>query len=104
VLLVTLVAGNTAPIATAAAGSAGGAAGVLFGAVFFVMGVGIGIANSHAVTVRQVATEPGLRGRVNAAYRLISWGVLPLGAVAGGIVATYLGAWWAMVTGAVGAV
>jgi Na+/melibiose symporter-like transporter len=102
VLLATLVAGNTAPVATAAAGPAGGAAGVLLGAVFFVMGVGIGIANSHAVTVRQVATEPELRGRVNAAYRLISWGVLPLGALAGGAVATYLSAWWAMVTGAVG--
>jgi MFS family permease len=102
VLLATLLAGNTAPVATAAAGLVGVAAGLLLGAVFFVMGVGIGIANSHAVTVRQVATAPGLRGRVNAAYRLISWGVLPLGAVVGGIVATHAGAWWAMVTGAAG--
>jgi MFS family permease len=104
VLLTTLVTGNTAPVAAGAAGALGGrwSAGVLLGAVFFVMGVGIGIANSHATTVRQTATAPELRGRVNSAYRLISWGVLPLGAIAGGVVATQAGAWTAMVAGAIG--
>lgn len=100
VLLTTLITGNTAPVATAAA--TGSWAGVLLGAVFFVMGVGIGIANAHAVTVRQVATEPRLRGRVNAAYRLISWGVLPVGAGIGGVVASQAGAYAAMVAGAIG--
>ncbi len=103
VLLTTLVTGNTAPVAAGAAGAGGRwFAIVLLGTVFFVMGVGIGIANSHATTVRQAATAPGLRGRVNSAYRLISWGVLPLGAVAGGVVATQAGAWTAMVAGAIG--
>jgi Na+/melibiose symporter-like transporter len=100
VLLTTLITGNTAPVATAAA--EGAWAGPLLGAVFFVMGVGIGIANAHAVTVRQVATEPRLRGRVNAAYRLMSWGALPVGAAAGGVVATQVGAYTTMVTGAIG--
>ena len=66
------------------------------------MGVGIGIANVHAVTLRQTAVPECLRGRVNAAYRLISWGAIPLGAAVGGLVATQAGAQVAMITGALG--
>jgi predicted MFS family arabinose efflux permease len=102
VLLVTLAVGNTAPLATTLTGVAGARATWLLGAAFLVMGLGIGISNAHAVTIRQVAAAPGLRGRVNAAYRLISWGAVPLGALLGGFVATRAGAWAAMVTGAAG--
>jgi hypothetical protein len=41
------------------------------------MGVGIGVANVHAVTLRQTAVSESVRGRVNAAYWLISWGAIP---------------------------
>jgi MFS family permease len=99
VLLATLAVGNTAPLATALTGVAGT---WLLGAAFLVMGLGIGISNAHAVTIRQVAAAPGLRGRVNAAYRLISWGAVPLGALLGGLVATRAGSWAAMVAGAAG--
>ena len=59
-------------LAEVTAAAEGAWAGPLLGAVFFVMGVGIGIANAHAVTVRQVATEPRLRGRVaRDGYRLL---------------------------------
>ena len=100
VLLATLITGNTAPVLSAAAD--GRFAAVVLGVVFFVMGVGIGIANAHAVTVRQVAAEQHVRGRVNAAYRLLSWGALPLGAALGGVLATRAGAYPAMVIGAIG--
>lgn len=100
VLLTTLITGNTAPVTSAAA--SGRSAVVVLGAVFFVMGVGIGVANAHAVTVRQIAAEPHLRGRVNAAYRLLSWGALPVGAALGGVLATRAGAYPAMVVGAAG--
>jgi Transmembrane secretion effector len=43
-----------------------------------------------------------LRGRVNAAYRLVSWGVVPLGAAAGGLAAQQAGAHGAMLVGAAG--
>jgi len=42
-------------------------------------------------TVRQQITPPRLRGRMNAAYRTVSWGVVPLGALFGGWVARWLG-------------
>jgi Major Facilitator Superfamily len=102
VLLLTLIVGNAAPIGTAFAGGSAGQALVLLCSVFAIMGVGIGIANVHAVTLRQTAVPEDLRGRVNAAYRLISWGAIPLGAAAGGVVATQASAQVAMITGAVG--
>jgi Na+/melibiose symporter-like transporter len=102
VLLVTLAVGNTAPLLSAFTELAGPHAIWLLASAFLVMGMGIGISNAHAVTIRQVAAAPGLRGRVNAAYRLISWGTVPLGALLGGVVATRAGSWAAMVTGAAG--
>lgn len=103
VLLITLVLGNTAPIAVALTGSVSTAvAPFLLYAVFAVMGVGIGVANVHAVTLRQTAVAEHLRGRVNAAYRLISWGAIPLGAGAGGYLAGRLGAETTTIVGAVG--
>jgi MFS family permease len=102
VLLITLVLGNTVPLGAAFAGHVGDAALVLLCAVFVVMGVGIGVANVHAVSLRQTAVPERLRGRVNAAYRLISWGAIPLGAAIGGVVASQVGGQAAMIIGAAG--
>ncbi|MDG4827541.1 MFS transporter [Asanoa sp. WMMD1127] len=102
VLLVTLILGNGAPLGVLLAGHAGAGLLPLFCAVFVVMGVGIGIANVHAVSLRQAAVPAELRGRVNAAYRLISWGAVPVGAALGGVVATQAGPFAAMAVGAVG--
>ncbi len=102
VLLITLILGNTAPLGVALTGAAGDAALPLLCAIFVVMGVGIGVANVHAVSLRQIALAEHLRGRVNAAYRLISWGAIPLGAAAGGIVAAQAGGQAAMIAGAAG--
>ena len=102
VLTVTLALGNTVPLLAVLGGTAGSWAAALFGAVFLVVGLGIGVANSHAITVRQLATPDELLGRVNSAYRLISWGAIPVGASLGGVVAAALGAWSAVVVGGLG--
>ncbi|WP_162606364.1 MFS transporter [Jiangella asiatica] len=102
VLLIALVLGNTAPVLVVFTGTDPVASLVLLGAVFVVMGVGIGIANVHAVTVRQAALPERLRGRVNAAYRLISWGAIPLGAALGGGVAGLTDSRTTMVSGGTG--
>jgi len=102
VLLITMAVGNAAPLGTVVAGGAGdGALAVLAGA-FVLTGVGTGVANVHAVSLRQVALPERLRGQVNAAYRLVSWGVVPLGAAAGGLAAGHVGAYATMVVGAAG--
>ncbi len=102
VLLITLVLGNGAPLGLFASGLVGGHVVLLLCTVFVVMGVGIGIANTHAVSLRQSAVPEHLTGRTNAAYRLISWGAIPLGAAVGGVVATHLGGHAATLVGAVG--
>ncbi|MGH8775643.1 MAG: MFS transporter [Jiangellaceae bacterium] len=102
VLLITLILGNTAPVAVLLVdGSVGFALAVLM-SLFLVMGIGIGVANVHAVTLRQTTVAAELRGRVNAAYRLISWGAIPAGAALGGVLAASLGAQTAMTIGALG--
>jgi MFS family permease len=104
VLLVTLALGNGAPLGMLLAHRTGSQSGLLalLCSIFVVMGIGIGIANVHAVSLRQAATPEALRGQVNAAYRLVSWGAIPVGAAIGGVIATQTDPFTAMVTGAIG--
>lgn len=102
VLLVSLIVGNGAPLAVLLVPYVGAWALGLLCAVFLTMGVGIGLANVHAVSLRQHAVPEEQRGRVNAAYRLISWGAIPVGAALGGFVATVAGPFAAMAVGATG--
>jgi MFS family permease len=102
VLLITLIIGNTAPVAALLVDGSSATALTVLPTAFFIMGIGIGVANVHAVSLRQTAMPEQFRARMNAAYRLISWGAIPLGAAAGGVLASVLGARTAMVIGALG--
>ncbi|NML49258.1 MFS transporter [Streptomyces sp. R302] len=50
--------------------------------------------NVMSVTYRQTSIPPQLFGRVNAAYRWIIWGVLPLGSLVAGLLADAFGVAW----------
>lgn len=63
----------------------------ILGFVFFVGGVLVMLWNVITVSLRQRITPNRLLGRVNSAYRLLAWGTMPLGAAAGGLLATWLG-------------
>lgn len=41
--------------------------------------------NVVTVSYRQRVIPPALLGRVNAIYRFLGWGMMPIGAVAGGL-------------------
>jgi MFS family permease len=100
-LVAAMLVGNSAPVvALLGAGSASVASLVVLTAGFVLSGLGIGVANSQAVSLRQLAVEPTLRGRANAGYRLVSWGALSIGALAGGVLVTALGPWAAGMLGA----
>lgn len=100
-LVAAMLVGNSAPVlALLAAGSASVASLVVLTAGFVLSGLGIGVANSQAVSLRQLAVEPTLRGRANAGYRLVSWGALSIGALAGGVLVTALDPWAAGMLGA----
>ena len=101
-LVVALLVGNTAPLVGVLGVRAPGWPALAgLGAAFVLSGIGIGVANSQTVSLRQLAVAPELRGRVNATYRLVSWGSLSIGALAGGVLVTSVGPWLAAVIGAV---
>jgi MFS family permease len=64
---------------------------VVVGASFVVSGVAIVLWNVVTVSLRQRITPDRLLGRMNAAYRLVGWGTMPIGAVLGGFLAEALG-------------
>ena len=64
---------------------------VLVGASFVVSGVAIVLWNVVTVSLRQRITPDRLLGRMNAAYRLVGWGTMPVGAALGGFLAEALG-------------
>ena len=64
---------------------------VLVGASFVVSGVAIVLWNVVTVSLRQRITPDRLLGRMNAAYRLVGWGTMPVGAALGGFLAEVLG-------------
>jgi len=101
VLLVTFLVGNSASVLLVLLDDRGTAM-LILGSVFFLMGLGTGIANVHATSLRQTVVPSALHGRVNAGYRMVSWGAVPIGASLGGVIATQFDARTAMLVGALG--
>lgn len=102
-LTVALLVGNSAPLAlmlTVATPSIWAVATAFL--ALLLSGFGIGLAGAQAVTVRQLATPDELLGRVNAAYRFLSWGMVAVGAIVAGLVATLWGPAVAILVGAIG--
>ena len=64
---------------------------VLVGTWLAVIGVAIVLWNVITVSLRQRITPDRLLGRMNAAYRLVGWGTMPIGALLGGVLAEWLG-------------
>ena len=72
---------------------------LLAGALF---GGGVSIWNVLAVSLRQALTPDHLQGRVNAPYRTVIGGVMPVGALLGGFVGDAFGVRAALVVGGLG--
>jgi MFS family permease len=64
---------------------------VSIGAAYALAGLGVALWNVGTVTMRQRIAPVHLLGRVTSTNRLISWGSLALGALAGGLVAQAAG-------------
>jgi MFS family permease len=60
-------------------------------ASYVLLGIGNGLWTIINTTLRQQITPDRMLGRMNAAFRTISWGVVPFGAAFGGLTARYLG-------------
>lgn len=64
---------------------------LLFGLGYFGMYFSAVVYNIAQISYRQAICPPALLGRMNASVRWIAWGTLPLGALAGGSLATWIG-------------
>jgi MFS family permease len=64
---------------------------VVLGAFMAVNGLLVTLWNVVTVSLRQELVPTELLGRVNSVYRMLGWGFMPLGAVAGGFVAHAFG-------------
>jgi MFS family permease len=63
----------------------------LFGIGFFFSGFSAVVYNINQVSFRQRLCPDRLLGRMNASMRFVVWGVLPIGALIGGVLGTHLG-------------
>ena len=70
---------------------------VILSTVEFVYGFGVLMFNVNATTLRQSVTPDRLLGRVNASYRLVVLGALPIGATLSGFLGQVVGLRSAMV-------
>ena len=64
--------------------------------------IGIPIYNITQVSFRQAVTPERLQGRMNSVMRFVVWGVMPLGALLGGALASWVGLRFAIWVGAIG--
>jgi MFS family permease len=66
-----------------------------------VYGVNLAVFNVNTLTLRQMVTPDHLLGRMNASYRLLLFGTIPIGALLGGSLGEFLGLRTALVIVAV---
>jgi MFS family permease len=64
---------------------------IVLGALLAVNGFVLTLWNIVTVSLRQQIVPPDLLGRVTSVYKLLGWGLIPLGALTGGLVAHRLG-------------
>lgn len=70
---------------------ASGGGHLLLGAGYVLNGFGIAVFNIHSITLRQATVPAELIGRVSATFRFLTWAVIPLGGLLGGLLASAVG-------------
>ncbi len=68
--------------------------GVLAATLFALQSVGVMTWNVLTMSLRQALIPEALFGRVQGAYRTVVWGSIPLGSLAGGALAHWIGVRW----------
>jgi MFS family permease len=74
---------------------------VLLVGIYVINGCFVTMSSVHALAYRQAVTPEPLLGRVTSAYRFISYGAIPLGALFGGLAGEWLGARGGLVLGSI---
>jgi MFS family permease len=86
---IILVGGVVAAVAYLGAGAT--SSPVLATALFAVEALAVACGTVASMSLRQSSVAPELLGRIGNIYRMVIWGVIPVGTLAGGLVASGLG-------------
>ncbi|GAB3966814.1 MFS transporter [Plantactinospora veratri] len=100
----SLALSTGAPLLIAVLPGRGAALAASLAVVQVVSGVGLGCANVLSVTLRQVVAPRGSLARTNGGYRLLIYGVLPVGSALGGVLGQAAGARTGVAVGTFGLV
>jgi MFS family permease len=92
----------TTPVLIVVPGQAGGRTAIALAAVFFLWGGAVAVSNVLVVSLRQAITPDAMLGRMNASYRFLTYGAIPLGALLGGGLAGFIGLRGTLLVGALG--
>jgi MFS family permease len=102
VLRISTLAGCLSPVLLLVPGGAGVMTLVVLALGLAVNGASLTMFNVNALTLRQAVTPDRLLGRMNASYRLLLFGTVPLGAFLGGVLADVFGLRAALAVGVCG--
>jgi MFS family permease len=91
VVSVAMTLGCAAPVLVPLASGPRWVIFTLFTLAFFLGGAGTTVANIQVVSLRQAITPPAMLGRMNASYRFVAWGTVPLGSLLGGALGEAIG-------------
>ncbi|MFC3787846.1 MFS transporter [Paenibacillus sp. GCM10012307] len=84
-----------------------GSKGVAFGMMFasmFIVSFATTVYNIAQLSFRQSITEPEMLGRMNATMRFVVWGVIPIGALTGGALGTWIGLYMTIIVAIIGGI
>ncbi len=90
-MAVSIIGVSASPVALLIPHSAGVLATAILFAAWLGHGAGISVWNVHTITLRQALTPMRLLARMNATYRMLLFGALPAGALAGGLLGNMIG-------------
>jgi hypothetical protein len=90
-LAVSILGVSLSPILLLLPRGAGAAAIAVLAASWLGHGGGIAVWNVNTITLRQAVTPTRLLARMNATYRMLLFGALPAGALAGGLLGSAVG-------------
>jgi MFS family permease len=77
-------------------------AAVVMAVAFAITGAGSAVSSIGSISIRQAMTPPHLIGRMTASNRFVSYGVIAIGALFGGLVGQWLGLRTGLLVGAIG--
>jgi MFS-type transporter involved in bile tolerance (Atg22 family) len=100
-LAVAMVAVSVSPLLLLVPHNASIVAVGVFAVGWLIHGYGIAIWNVNTITLRQAVTPTRVLARMNATYRMLLFGALPVGSLAGGLLGSAFGLHTAMVVAVV---